>query len=449
MTRIAVLSLAGLTFSIALLMSITVTRSKEPAPRPGNPAALQTFYPVPRPGIIKNPGVGYETFYRSAAADRQLPSSTMYIRLNWSAIESAPGAFNFGPIDKALAQAQANGQRLAFRIMAYAEGNGGPVGLRRAGFPGFAFVFSGTDTWVPNLDDSGVQQDLQELIAALGRRYGDNPAIDSVDLGLIGDWGEQHFWNTNPKPPYPSTATLRWLSDQFKANFRVPLVVNDGIWESDPDAFGYAIRSKIGWRVDCWGGQREMTFKYPRIVEDVPNAWQNAPVILEPCGVMADWVAHRFQWRESLQWAIDKHVSEISNKSSPIPAEMLAEVRNMLIRLGYRFALKQATFPVVMQAGTALPLQLVWENQGNAPMYFERHVLVGIGPGVVDTGVSMRGFSPGMRTDVAMIDTGNLRPGKYEIKVGLGPPESRAPDIALAIEGQGPWYPLGSVTLSQ
>jgi hypothetical protein len=111
------------------------------------------------------------------------------IRLNWSVIESAAGVFNLGPIDKSLTQTQANGQRLAFRIMRYGEGNGGPVALRNAGSPGFAFVFSGTDTWVPNLDDIGVQQDLKELITALGRRHGDNPAIDSVDLGRSrADW---------------------------------------------------------------------------------------------------------------------------------------------------------------------------------------------------------------------------------------------------------------------
>jgi hypothetical protein len=285
------------------------------------------------------------------------------------------------------------------------------------------------------------------LITAAGQRYGDNPAIDSIDVGLIGDWGEQHFWNTKPQPPYPSSATLQWLFRLFSTNFKVPVIINDGIWENDPDAFRLALQSGIGWRADCWGGSREMNGKYPRILADVPNAWQTAPVIMEPCGVMADWVAHRLPWRDSLQWAIDNHVSELSNKSARIPAEMLPGLDSMLARLGYRIALSQATFPIAASKSAGLPLSLRWENNGNAPMYMERHVLVGLGPEVVDTGLSMRGFLPGTRDDVVSIPTRGLPAGTYEVRIGLGPPQSHIPDITLAIDGQGPWYTLGEVTL--
>jgi hypothetical protein len=148
--------------------------------------------------------------------------------------------------------------------MPYDEKDGGPLALKQAGFRGFAFTFGGTDVWMPDLDDEQVRLDLQKLIAALGSRYGNNAAVDSIDLGLIGDWGEQHFWDTRPTPPYPSPSTLKWLSDTFRAHFRVPVLVNDGIWENNPQAFQDAVRSGLGWRVDCWGGQREMTTKYPR-----------------------------------------------------------------------------------------------------------------------------------------------------------------------------------------
>ena len=407
----------------------------------------QTFYPRARYGIIRNPGIGYQTFYRSAAADRQLPSSTMYVRFYWSGIEMAPGVFDFSLIDHALSQAQAAGQRLAFRIMAYDNGNAGPLALKKAGFRGFTFAFEGTDVWVPDFDDDTVQQDLQRLIAALGSRYGSNAAIDSIDLGLIGDWGEQHFWNTHPTPPYPSSRTLKWLSDAFRAHFSVPVLVNDGIWENDPAAFRYAIRAGLGWRVDCWGGRREMTSKYPSMLPDVADAWRSAPVILEPCGVMGEWRSEGHPWRESLQWAIDNHVSEISNKSAPIPDEMMDDVKIMLAKLGYRFALKRASFPAVANVGQALRLELDWANEGNAPMYFERHVVLKLGSRITETDISMRGFAPGMRTDVVSVETGGMAPGIYAIEIGLAPTAAKNPDITLAIPGEGPWYSLGTITL--
>jgi hypothetical protein len=403
--RLAVLLSPGLLFAILSPPAGTVWPAVKHAALTTEQSIYQAFRPAERGGIINNPGIGYQTFYQSAATDRQLPSSTMYMRFNWSRIESAPGTFDFSRIDSALALAQAAGQRLAFRIMAYDNGNAGPLALKKAGYPGFAFTFDGTNVWVPDLDDDGVQQDLQKLITALGHRYGDNLAIDSIDLGLIGDWGEQHFWNTHPTPPYPSLRTLRWLSDQFNDHFKVPVLVNDGIWENNPEAFQYAIRAGLGWRADCWGGQREMSSKYPRILRDVPNAWQTAPIIMEPCGVMAEWPSQGYPWQKSFQWAIDNHVSEISNKSAPFPDEMIEDAKTMLTKLGYRFVLKQAIFPAVAKIGPVFRLQLDWENKGNAPMYFERHVLLKLGPRSSDTGISMQGFIPGNRTDVILVET--------------------------------------------
>lgn len=410
-------------------------------------STYQTVYPKARDGIIRNPGIGYQTFYQSAATDRQLPSSTMYVRFYWSRIEREPGVFDFSVIDRALSQAQAAGQRLAFRVMAYDTGNAGPLALKKAGFRGFAFAFEGVDVWVPDFDDDRVQQGLQKLIATLGGRYGTNAAVDSIDLGLIGDWGEQHFWNTRPTPPYPRLRTLKWLSDEFKAHFRVPVLVNDGIWENDPEAFRYAIRAGLGWRADCWGGSREMISKYPSILSDAANAWRSAPVILEPCGVMGEWPTGGYPWRKSLQWAIDNHVSEISNKSAPIPDEMMEDVKVMLAKLGYRFVLKRASFPAVAKVGQAFRLELDWVNDGNAPMYFERHVLLKLGPRVTETDISMRDFVPGMRTDVILVETEGMTAGTHPIEIGLAPPAAKNPDITLAILGEGPWYSLGTVTL--
>ena len=88
----------------------------------------QIFCPRARDGVIRNPGIGYQTFYKSAATDQQLPSSTMYVRFYWSGIERAPAVFNFSLIDRALSQAQAAGRRLAFHIMAYDNGEAGPGG---------------------------------------------------------------------------------------------------------------------------------------------------------------------------------------------------------------------------------------------------------------------------------------------------------------------------------
>jgi hypothetical protein len=417
-----------------------------PAPTP----QFQTITPTPITGIIKNPGIGYQTSYKSAASDTQLPSSTMYTRVDWSQVESAPGVFNFSVIDKALSSAKAAGQRLAFRIMGFEGGNLGPVGLKNAGFPGFTFNFNGTSgVWFPDLTQNIVQQDLAALVSALGRKYGNNPAIDSVDIGFVGDWGEFHFSHTSPTPPYPSTSALKSLTDDFLTNFKVPVVIGGDLRGADDSAFNYAIESKVGWRVDCWGnyasGWNHMQDAYPAILAEAPNAWQNAPVILETCDVMSDWVASNYPWQQALQWAIDNHASMFNNKSSTIPSVMLPYVQDMLTKIGYRFVLTQAQLPTSVASDSSFSLNLNWSNVGNAPMYFERHLLVKIGSLVTDTGISMKGFLPGTRTDTPTISVKGLAPGRYPVQIGLAAPGSLAPDITLAITGAGPWYTLGNL----
>jgi Domain of unknown function (DUF4832) len=402
-------------------------------------------------GVMKNPGIGYQTFGRSASSDAQFPSSVLYTRFDWSRIEPAPGIYDFTSIDLALSRAQSAGQRLAFRVMGFKEGNYGPVGLKNAGYPGYAFTFHGYgNVWFPNLNQSIVQQDLAKLIAALGRRYGNNPSVDSIDIGYVGDWGEFHFWNTNPTPPMPSTATLIALQDHFLANVRVPLVISGTLYSKDVNAFNYAIQNKIGWRVDCWGDYSpggDMYIAYPALLAGAPNAWKYGPIFLETCNTMAEWVASGYPWQQALQWAIDNHISAFNNQSATIPPVMYPAVRDMLTKIGYRFVLTQAQLPTSIAAGASFNLTLNWTNKGNAPMYFERHLLVKVGNKISDTGISMKGFLPGMRADVATVGTKGLVAGTYPVQIGLAAPGTQIPDIRLAIQGTAPWYTLGNITL--
>jgi hypothetical protein len=408
-----------------------------------------------RSGIIKNPGVGYQTFGRPAARNERFPSSVLYKRLNWSQIEPTPGTYRFASIDRALLQARSAGQRLAFRIMGFDEGDSGPTGLKDAGYRGYTFSFyRHANVWFPDLNQQVVQQDLANLVVALARRYGSDPSIDSIDIGFVGDWGEFHFSDTNPTPPMPSTASLNALHDVFSSNAEVPLLTSGTLYRKDASAFNYAIQKKIGWRVDCWGdyaksGWNHMQDLYPQIIADAPNAWKEAPVILETCGTMSFWVSSNYPWQQALQWAIDSHASQFNNKNGTVPAVMYPAVADMIAKLGYRFVLTSARFPKWVGRGASFDLTLNWTNKGNAPMYFDRRLLVRIGTRVFETAISMKGFLPGTRTDVATIATQGLAPGAYPVQIGLAAAGSQDPDITLAIQGAGPWYTLGDLAIGQ
>jgi hypothetical protein len=119
----------------------------------------------------------------------------------------------------------------------------------------------------------------------------------------------------------------------------------------------------------------------------------------------------------------------------------------MLTKIGYRFVLTQAQLPTSVASDSSFSLDLNWSNVGNAPMYFERHLLVKIGSLVTETGISMKGFLPGTRTDTPTIGVEGLAPGAYPLQIGLAAPGSLAPDITLAITGAAPWYTLGNLVV--
>jgi hypothetical protein len=421
---------------------------------PGDPVietvgGNQIVTPAELPGMLPNPDVGYQTFYTSVANDPNVAaakviSQVYYTRLRWSDIETALGVYDWTVLDRELNAATQGGQKLAFRIMPFEEGDQGPRAYRDAGLPGFSFSVAGTNTWIPDYNHATVQWWTTKFITALGQRYGHDPAINSVDIGMVGRWGEMHYYECNPAPPLPTTATWAWLIDTFKANFSRPILINADPVLSNLEAFQYAISRGVGWRDDGWSENWEMNTLLPQALAAAPDAWKSTPIILESSGIMANTAA----WRAALAWADANHVSLFNNKGAKIPTALLPAVQDLITRMGYRFVLTEARHAATVQADSSFQLRLDWTNKGNAPIYQDRNILVKIGDRVVDLGHTMKGFLPGSRTDVLDISTIGLSLGSHAIQIGLAAPGQTTPDIALAITGGvGKWYSVGTVTI--
>src|SRR2546426_10555233 len=64
-------------------------------------------------------------------------------------------------------------------------------------------------------------------------------------------------------------------------------------------------------------------------------------------------------------------------------------------------------------------------------MYFDRRLLVRIGTQVFETAISMKGFLPGTRTDVATIATRGLAARAHPVQIDLAAAGSQDPDTTL------------------
>jgi hypothetical protein len=184
---------------------------------------------------------------------------------------------------------------------------------------------------------------------------------------------------------------------------------------------------------------------YPRIVADAPNAWKEAPVILETCETMSFW-SRRITLGDKPSSGPSTTMPP-SSKNDAVPAVMYSAVEDMITKLGYRFVLTNARFPKSIGRRASFDLTLNWTNKRNAPMYFDRRLLVRIGTRGFETAISMKGFLPGTRTNVATIDTRGLAAGTHPVQIGLAAAGSQDPDITLAIQGTGPWYTLGDLAI--
>ncbi len=71
--------------------------------------------------ILANPGMGRETFHRTADDDKNLPawipSTIHYARWGWGTLEPEKGKIDYGFLDGVLEETRESGQQLAFRVM--------------------------------------------------------------------------------------------------------------------------------------------------------------------------------------------------------------------------------------------------------------------------------------------------------------------------------------------
>ncbi len=279
------------------------------------------------------------------------------------------------------------------------------------------------------------------LIRALGQRYDGHPDLESVDVSILGAWGE------GAGADRLTDETRRALLDCYLDTFsRTPLVLQ----LQDPKASHYALSKRpVGWRVDCLGDMggfsktwSHMNDYYPQtlIQTGLQDAWRHAPVTMEVCWVMQHWkdqgwdVDHIID--ESLKW----HISSFNAKSSPVPQEWWPQVNRWLKRMGYRLVLRKFTYPRVVRAGEELKFTSWWDNKGVAPCYRKFPLAVRLKNGqraeILLTGADITTWLPGDSLwDEELKVPAGLPAGEYEIALALLEPTTRNPKIRLAIDG--------------
>jgi len=477
-----------------------------------------TVHPAVIDDVLTNPGMGFADFHfgwwcnlppitynPQECADRvrdhwpeNYPiAGTAYFRWHWRDLEPVRGQIDFDMVDRALQSANALGETLGFRIMVIDEGGTGlPDWLLAPPYNVPGQVLSGGTFW-PDIRNAAFQSEHERFISALGERYDFHPALDHVDIGTAGCWGE---WNTacvdgvdgmfdvyHPQDASETQAiriAYESMIDHHLWAFPNTPVVMLGIGSGggpELDVLLHATAGGAGWRVDCWGdwgiwgdAWSHHEDLYPALIANAtaadstfPDIWQHAPIQLEVCSTMPDWFDRGWsadgpdgRVYKTFQWALEQHASVLNAKSAPVPAAYVDAVDDLLRENGYRFIVESFNHPSTVQAGGQVQFITTWNNIGVAPPYLSRTLFYRLrdtsGGVELMSQQDIRDWLPGARETVEVFTIPpEMEPGDYIIEVsihdraGLEPDTEPLPPLQLAIEGRAAdgWYPLSELTV--
>lgn len=487
-------------------------------PEPAGPPEAGTVTTDPKriDDVLPNPGMGFASFHFgwwcnlppityppkecAARVTKNWPenypkSGTAYFRWLWRDIEPERGKIDFEMIDNAIQSANALGMTLGFRVMTVAEGQSGiPDWLTSAPYevagewrPG-----GGGKTFWPDYRDATLQREHARLIGALGDRYNGHPAVDHVDIGTVGCWGE---WNTaclsdvdniidvyNPsgsKERQQIEKAYTQLIDHHLRAFSKTPVIMLALDEKNVSLTLHATQGGAGWRADCWGdwglwggSWSHQKSLYPQMLSAAKAAdpsfvdvWKRAPIELEICGTLTKW--HELGWnvstpeselQKTFQWALSQHASVLNAKSKPVPASYVGPIDELLKKNGYRFVIDHFNHPSTVRAGNSATFITNWSNLGVAPAYHPRTLTYRLRgaskvvtfPSAQDT----RTWLPGrwkVRDTITV--PADLSKGTYQVEValldraGTQPATKALPPLLLGIAGRRPdgWYSVSQL----
>jgi len=309
--------------------------------------------------------------------------------------------------------------------------------------------------WQVDPEDPRYVKYFGNMIRILGKRYDGHPDLESVDVAIVGAWGE------GAGSALLTHKTRQALVDAYIDSFKKTHLV---MLLTDEKTNSYALsRADVGWRVDCLGDMggfsptwSHMNDYYPQAIINFGawEAWKKAPVTLEVCWVMRHWkdmgwdVDHIID--ESLKW----HISSFNAKSSPVPNEWWPSVNRWLRKMGYRFVLRKFTYPATINPNSKLSFTSWWENKGVAPCYRKFPLALRLKNDekteILVTNADIRTWLPGdnLYDDTVLVPS-NMPRGEYDLQIGILDPLSNKPKVKLAISGKQPdgWYYLGKIKI--
>ena len=422
--------------SLAVAVACVVSSLGATAPTPAYAAGSErtfTLAPLAGGADLPNPLRGQYRWLGQEPTPATATSNDVYYRdqVYWGRLEKTDNAWDFSLIEAGLAEAGARGGKFGFRVMAYCPGCWMET---RADLPPVtpSFIPRQPGGYLPDWNSPAFLSQWKELMAELGRRYGNDPRLGYVDVGGYGSYGE---WHVDAGARISDTNGLAVVHAVATAFPTKHVLINT----MTPVPFTLkALRANrnLGLRTDSLG----CPDMYSMVPADVrlQKVWRTRPFFSEWC-TRADPVLGAQQVRRF-------HVSTLSSGNMPWNHSTLTEGQRSayvkaLATAGYRIRLRSVTLPDAFAAGGRIAVRTAWANQGTAPTYDAWDVRLtfvhaATGRSVTRSlGQQLRGLVDTSARSVK-VRTSGLRAGRYDVFVSVVDPSGYSAPMHLANAGR-------------
>ncbi len=368
-----------------------------------------------------------------------------YIRMIWRDFEPVEGQYNFALTDDIIEKCIEHKQHLMFRLM--------PHTTRRQ---------EDVPDWLKEQipcperpDDKRIKdspsspiflEKFARAIKAFGERYDNNPVLYAVDVSLFGAWGEGEGYEKADK------VALANLMDVYAKTFKNTFIFGQ-ICAPEIIVEQNKKGNNWGWRADGFGNDDHMHISFPRWIYPMRDVWKTAHCTFESFWYMGEWARLGWDVDAIIDKGLEWHMSTFNNKSSTIPYKWHGAVQKLLLKMGYRFAIRFIEYPEQASAGDVMNLNLYVENRGVAPIYIAHPFTLRLKSSkyekVYDTGIDIRHWLPGDTIEKLALELPKDIPsGEYLLQAGLIG-EFPRPTIKFAFETEqdGEYYNLCKIEI--
>lgn len=433
---------------------------------------------------IVNPLRGFYDWQSVGVRVPNLRYPEYYKRYMWDEVESNRDVYDFSVIEQDLLIAKKARQKFAFRIMSVNSFHSDEVGVPNymlSEVPGdycsYYEDYIKNDceldrVWVPDWNSTAFLNRARALVNALGKQFDGRSEIAYYDMGIYGHWGEWHAYPFTKcrTAGEASDATKRAIVDmQLMAFSESRIVMNSGAENSEAFQYTLSKSPKIGIRIDSfnWPWFDDQINNDPIKKDLVESRWKTAPIIVEFGGIFRDDDSEDFSLANSqvTKW----HLASLANGNSYTGDVLTPNQRkNFQLagkRSGYRFVLRECSWPGTLNRGRAFRIRSKWSNVGVTPLYETfsvRYELRRKGANMVvwrctssfDLETFLPTVSPGVDdvpvpvNDRCVIGR-DITQGMYTLSLVVADPTGYRDPLALAIKGRDSSgrYVLGDLRL--